>query len=130
MLSNLLHYTKQVILNSGYILRYTYLIYYLSLLSAPPGLSKLFSGGVGGVKGSGVSSKQEITWRERQSETPTPLPDRKLPLGRLFLVPCFIVRSSGSSEDYSRTDSVLGLRRSLDAHFLTMGHFSSETQFT
>ena len=45
MLSNLLRYTKQVILNSGYILRYTYLIYYLSLLSAPPGVSKLFSGG-------------------------------------------------------------------------------------
>ena len=37
MLSNLLHYTKQVILNSGYIVRDTYLIYYLSLLSAPPG---------------------------------------------------------------------------------------------
>ena len=65
MLSNLLHYTKQVILNSGYILRDTYLIYYLSSLSAPPGVSKLFSGGVGGVKGSGVISKQEITWCER-----------------------------------------------------------------
>lgn len=65
MLSNLLHKTKQVILNSGYILRDTYLIYYLSLLSAPPGVSKLFFRGVGGVKGSGVSSKQEITWCER-----------------------------------------------------------------
>ena len=88
MLSNLLHYTKQVILNSGYILRYTYLIYYLSLLSDPREWVSFFPGGVGGVKGSGVSSKQEITWRERQSETPTPLPDRKLPLGRLFTVPC------------------------------------------
>ena len=65
MLSNLLHKTKQVIWNSGYILRDTYLIYYLSVLSAPPGVNKLFSGGVGGVKGSGVSSKQEITWCER-----------------------------------------------------------------
>ena len=66
MLSNLLHKTKQVILNSGYILRDTYLIYYFYLLSAPPpGVSKLFFRGVGGVKGSGVSSKQEITWCER-----------------------------------------------------------------
>ena len=65
MLSNLLHKTKQVILNSGYILRDTYLIYYLSLLSTPLGVSKLFFRGGGGVKGSGVSSKQEITWCER-----------------------------------------------------------------
>ena len=57
MLSNLLRYTKQVILNSGYILRYTYLIYYLSLLSAPPGVSKLFSGGGRGRKGE--RSKQQ-----------------------------------------------------------------------
>ena len=66
MLSNLLHKTKQVILNSGYILRDTYLIYYFYLLSAPPReWVSFFSGGVGGVKGSGVSSKQEITWCER-----------------------------------------------------------------
>ena len=77
-----------------------------------------------------MSSKQEITWRERQSETPTPLPDRRLPLGRLFTVPYFIVRSSGSSGDYSRADSVLGLRLSLDSHFPIMGHFSSEIQLT
>ena len=77
-----------------------------------------------------MSSKQEITWRERQSETPTPPPDCRPPLGRLFTVPYFIVRSSGSSGDYSRADSVLGLRRSLDAHFPIIGHFSSEIQFT
>ena len=52
MLSNLLHKTKQVILNSGYILRDTYLIYYFYLLSAPPpGVSKLFFRGGRGCKG-------------------------------------------------------------------------------
>ena len=109
----------------------TYFDLLFVFIECPPGVSKLFFGGGGGNgKGSGVSSKLEISWRERQSETPTPLPDRRLPLGRLFTVPYFIVRSSGSSGDYSRTDSVLGLRRSLDAHFPIMGHFSSEKQFT
>ena len=51
MLSNLLHKTKKVIINSGYILRDTYLIYYLSLLSVPPGVSKLFFRGGRGCKG-------------------------------------------------------------------------------